>query len=341
MRHLLIVLSAVMLLAGGAHADSDSRFGLVLHGGAGTIKKENMTAEVEAEYRAKLEEALNTGYGVLESGGSSVDAVTATLNVLEDSPMFNAGKGAVFTAEGTNEMDASIMDGRDLNAGAVAGVKRIRNPIDLARLVMDESKHVMLSGEGAETFARQHGVETADADYFHTDHRWKQLKRVQDKEEKEGFEFDKEESRSALPLVDEDKFGTVGAAALDKDGNLAAGTSTGGMTNKRFGRIGDSPIVGAGTYANNKTAAISATGHGEYFIRANATYDISALMEYKGLSLKKAAEKVVKKKLVDMGGAGGVIAIDSEGNVAMPFNTAGMYRGFRLSDSETVVRIFR
>lgn len=319
-------------LTGQTQGQKEKRFKLVIHGGAGTILRSNMSPEREAAYRAALTEALQTGHAVLKRGGSSLDAIEATIKVLEDSPLFNAGKGAVFTSEGTNELDASIMDGATLKAGAVAGVKRIKNPISLARLVMEKSPHVMMVGEGAETFARQNGVEWVDPKYFYTEERWKQLQEAKRKE--------KQPKTSSL-TTDDKKFGTVGAVALDQNGNLAAGTSTGGMTNKKFGRVGDAPIIGAGTYANNATCAVSATGHGEYFIRSVVAHDIAALMEYRGLSLKEAADIVVMKKLVKLGGEGGVIAIDKDGNHAMPFNSPGMYRGFIDSDGKAVVEIYK
>lgn len=299
-------------LAEKAGAD-DKPFGLVLHGGAGNITKKNMDPEREKEYGEKLREALTAGYKILESNGTSLDAVEATIRILEDSPLFNAGKGAVFTAEGTNELDTSIMDGKTRNAGAAAGVKRIKNPISLARLIMERSPHVLLTGDGAEAFAKQQGIELVPRDYFYTEKRWKSLQKVKERE--------KSRKKS-------EKFGTVGCVALDKSGNLAAGTSTGGMTNKKFGRVGDSPIIGAGTFADNATCAVSATGHGEYFIRWSVAHDISALMAYKNLSLNDAADLVVMKKLKDVGGSGGIIAIDKNGNMAMPFNTPGMFRAY-------------
>jgi len=302
--------------------EQQSEFGIVIHGGAGGITRDGMTPEQDAAYREALRTALRAGYEILENGGSSLDAVEAAIRVMEDDSLFNAGRGAVFTSDGTNELDASIMDGKTLNAGAVAGVKRIKNPITLARLVMDESRHVMMAREGAEIYGEQYGIETVPEEYFFTNRRWETLQRVQEREEAE-------ENR-----------GTVGAAALDKDGNLAAGTSTGGMTNKRFGRIGDSPIIGAGTYANNNTCAVSATGHGEYFIRSVVAYDISAKMEYNGLSLQDAANEVIMEKLPDLGGYGGIIAIDTYGNVSMPFNTAGMNRGYVLDDGDIVVKLY-
>lgn len=314
-------------------------FGIVIHGGAGTILKENMTPELEKEYKETLEKAIRAGYAILNDGGSSNDAVQAAINIMEDSPLFNAGKGAVFTNAGNNELDASFMDGKSLNAGAVAGVTTVKNPINLARAVMEKSKHVMLSGPGAEYFARQQGLEIVDPSYFYTETRWKSLERAK---EKEKVELDHDGQAMFFdPMVKNAKFGTVGCAALDKNGNLAAGTSTGGMTNKRWGRVGDSPIIGAGTYANNNTCAVSATGWGEYFIRGVVAYDISALMEYKGLSLSDAAKEVIQKKLPAMGGDGGIVAIDGYGNIAMEFNTAGMYRAHMDREGKLTIGIYK
>ena len=309
-------------------APKEQQFGLVIHGGAGTILKSKMSTEKERAYRNALQSALERGYKILESGGSSLDAVEQVINLLEDDSLFNAGKGAVFTAEGTNELDASIMDGKTLNAGAVAGVKHIKNPISLARLVMEKSPHVMLAQDGAEAFAKRQGIPLVDEDYFYTQRRWESLQRRIEREK------EKQDSEN-------DSHGTVGCVALDKDGNLAAGTSTGGMTYKRFGRIGDSPVIGAGTYANNKTCAVSATGHGEYFIRNVVTHDISAMMAYKDISLEEAANKVIMEKLVELGGSGGVIAMDARGNIAMPFTTDGMYRGYYVAGDSPVVKIFK
>ena len=310
-----------------------AKFGLVVHGGAGYINQKTFSEEKKNQYISKLKEAIDKGSSVLSNGGTALDAVETVINILEDSPLFNAGKGAVFTAEGTNELDASIMEGKTLNAGAVAGVKHIKNPISLARLVMEKSPHVLLAGEGAEAFAEEQGIELVENKYFFTQDRWNYYQKV--KEER------KKKETAEIVFDSDQKFGTVGCVALDKNGNLAAGTSTGGMTFKRFGRIGDSPIIGAGTYANNNTCAISCTGHGEYFIRNVVAYDISALMEYKGLSLNKAAEKVVLDKLVKAGGDGGIIGIDKFGNIAMPFNTKSMFRGFSLDGQKPVVEIFK
>ncbi|WKN33206.1 isoaspartyl peptidase/L-asparaginase [Porifericola rhodea] len=299
---------------------------IAIHGGAGTIKRENMSPEREAEYRAKLEEALKAGHKILEEGGNSLDAVVAAIQIMEESPLFNAGKGAVFTNEGKNELDAAIMDGQSLQAGAVAGISTVKSPISAARAVMESSPHVMMIGKGAEQFAQEQGLEIVDPSYFYTDTRYEQLQRIKNTE-KQQLDHDGDNRQGLLDQKFPDrKFGTVGAVALDMDGNLAAATSTGGMTNKRYGRVGDVPIIGAGTYADNNSCAVSATGHGEYFIRSVVAYDIAALMKYKGLSLNDAASQVIKEKLVEMGGGGGVISIDAKGNIALPFNTAGMYR---------------
>lgn len=308
---------------------------IVIHGGAGTIKKENLSPELQKEYENKLKEALEAGYKILKNGGTSLDAVEATIKILEDSPLFNAGKGAVFTNKEKNELDASIMDGKTNQAGAVAGVTNVKNPISAARKVMENSKHVMMARDGAEEFAKAQGLEIVDSKYFYTERRYQSILKAKKKE--------KNKQKDQGNVSDEQgdyKFGTVGCVALDKNGNLAAGTSTGGMTNKKYGRVGDSPIIGAGTYANNKTCAVSATGHGEYFIRNVVAYDISALMEYKNLSVQEAANEVINNKLMSIGGSGGVIALDSEGNIAMPFNTAGMYRGYIDKEGNLVVKIF-
>ncbi|MFA3783618.1 isoaspartyl peptidase/L-asparaginase family protein [Melioribacteraceae bacterium 4301-Me] len=324
-----------------SYAQSNHKFGIALHGGAGTILKKYMTPEKEKAYHDKLQEALEKGYSILENGGSSLDAVEAAINIMEDSPLFNAGKGAVFTANGINELDASIMDGKTLKAGAVARVSHIKNPISLARMVMEKSPHVLLVGDGAEQFAKEHGVKLVDSKYFFTKERWDALQKIKEQEKKQ-----RQNKTGFLPKpiysepLDE-MFGTVGVVALDKNGNLAAGTSTGGMTNKLYGRVGDSPIIGAGTYANNRTCAVSGTGWGEFFIRLNVAKDISDLMEYKGMSLKDAADEVIMKKLPALGGDGGVIAIDKDGNIAMPFNTEGMYRAYHIEGSEPVIKFYK
>jgi L-asparaginase / beta-aspartyl-peptidase len=317
---------------------TDKIFALAIHGGAGTILKKNMTPELEKEYLNKLNEALEAGYDTLKKGGTSLDAIIVSIKIMEDSPLFNAGKGSVFTSDGKNEMDASIMNGKTLMAGSVAGVRIIKNPITAARCVMEKSEHVMLVGAGAEQFAKQCKCEFADTSYFFEKKRWDQLQKIK-KEERQNHP-------DTTGCINSDsnsdkKFGTVGVVALDKYGNLAAGTSTGGMTNKKYGRVGDSPIIGAGTYANNKTCAVSCTGHGEFFIRSVVAYDISALIEYKGLSLDDAANEVVMKKLVALGGEGGLIAIDIKGNISMPFNSAGMYRGYMKSEGKKEILIYK
>lgn len=333
----------LFLLAGHmsvAQARPDySKITLVLHGGAGTITRGNMTPEKEKAYTAQLNEALKTGFAILEKGGSSLDAVEATVRVMEDSPLFNAGKGAVFTNEGKNELDAAIMDGKTLKAGAVASVTTIKNPVSAARAVMEQSEHVMLIGAGAEKFAKEKGLEMVDPAYFRTETRYRQLQEIRDREKTE-LDHDGGSGSNENIFTEGHKFGTVGAVALDAYGNVAAATSTGGMTNKRYGRVGDVPIIGAGTYADNNTCAVSATGHGEYFIRSVVAHDIAALMDYKGMSLKEAADKVVMEKLVKRGGEGGVIAVDRNGNIAMPFNSAGMYRGY-IKKGESEVAIYK
>ncbi|MCX7551232.1 isoaspartyl peptidase/L-asparaginase family protein [Xanthomarina sp. F2636L] len=314
-----------------------NEFAIVIHGGAGTILKENMTKDDEAAYKLKLEEAVRVGYEILKNGGSSLDAVEQTIRIMENSPLFNAGKGAVFTNAGTNELDASIMDGKTLNAGASAGTKTVKNPISLARTVMEHSPHVMLAGHGADIFAQEQGLEIVDSTYFYTESRMNSLKRVKSHEENK-----KKVNKTAFydATIKDSKFGTVGCVALDKSGNLAAGTSTGGMTNKRWGRIGDAPIIGAGTYANNNTCAVSSTGWGEFFIRGMVAHDISALMEYKGLSLQEAARVVIQEKIPDLGGDGGIIAVDKNGNMVMEFNTAGMYRASINDKDELYIGIY-
>ncbi len=343
MKKITLFLFAVLMICFGCNNANESNpnamptkksteFGIVIHGGAGTILKENLSDSLEKAYHDKLTEALQAGYDVLKDGGSSQDAVVAAIMIMEDLPLFNAGKGAVYTNSGTNELDASFMEGKTLNAGAVGSLTIIKNPILAARAVMEKSDHVMLSGEGANEFSKLQGLETVENSYFGTERRFKALERAKSKGGGETL---------LLSEDDDYKHGTVGAAALDKDGNLAAGTSTGGTNNKKYGRIGDSPIIGAGTYANNKTCAVSCTGHGEYFIRYTVAYDVSAMMEYKGLSLADAGYEVVNKKLVDAGGTGGLIAIDSKGNIAMPFNTAGMYRGYVTDNGEIKTFIYK
>jgi beta-aspartyl-peptidase (threonine type) len=319
---------------------AEPRIRFVIHGGAGTILRNQMTPEREKAYRTALTEALMTGYDILKKGRPGLDAVEAAIRYMEDSPLFNAGKGAVFTSAGTNELDSSIMDGETLKAGAVAGLKHIKNPISLARMVMEKSKHVMMVSDGAEAFAKEQGVELVPASYFYTEERWQSLQREKaaEAEKNKAPKDKKQEKQHAAPL--EHEYGTVGAVALDHNGNLAAGTSTGGISNKKWGRVGDSPIIGAGTYANNRTCGISATGDGEYFIRSVVAHDISALMEYKGLPLKAAADAVIEK--VDkLGGKGGLIAIDKDGNIAYSFSSAGMYRGRVGADGQPIIEIYK
>lgn len=308
-----------------------SKFAIAIHGGAGTIDAAQMSPELEKAYRAGLETALAAGYRILEKGGSSTDAVVVAVCELENCPLFNAGKGSVFNHLGGHEMDASLMQGKDLMAGAVCGVRHIKNPVLLAKAVMLNSPHVMMAGEGAEAFARANGIESADDAYFYTEQRFRQWQEIKGSD---NYTLD----HSTDPNR---KMGTVGAVALDVHGNLAAATSTGGMTNKKFGRIGDSPVIGAGTYANNQTCAISCTGHGELFLRSVVAYDISCLMAYKGLSLQDACNTVVMDKLVNIGGEGGLVAMDALGNIEMPFNSSGMYRACAASDGRAFTGIYR
>ena len=333
-------LITLLMVATITSAQQKEKYVLVIHGGAGTILKKNMTPEKEAAYVAALTLALQTGYDQLKAGKGSLDAVEATIHVMEDSPLFNAGKGAVFTHEGKNELDAAIMDGKTLMAGAVAGVTTIRNPISAARAVMEKSEHVMMVGKGAEVFAKEAGLTIVDPSYFYTKERWDGLQKALAEDSVKTVLDHGNKKSMLLGTVSKDyKFGTVGAVALDNNGNLAAGTSTGGMTNKKYGRVGDAPIIGAGTYANNLTAGISCTGWGEFYIRAVVGHDISALMEYKHLSVAEAAQTVLDK-MQKLGGDGGLIALDARGNVTMPFNTAGMYRGTVTSEGKIKVQIY-
>jgi beta-aspartyl-peptidase (threonine type) len=346
MKKLLFILACVVLnktFAQNSPANLKDEYVLVIHGGAGTILKSQMTPAMEQAYTMSLDKALQTGKAILEKGGTALDAVEATVRVLEDDPLFNAGKGAVFTNEGKNELDAAIMDGRSLAAGSVAGVTTIRNPISAARAVMEKSPHVMMAGKGAEQFAGQQGLELVDPSYFRTDSRWKGLEKAmrQDSIDKLRKDSSRHGAHVKQPGNNDDKYGTVGAVALDRHGNLAAATSTGGMTNKKFGRIGDAPIIGAGTYANNSTAAISGTGWGEYYIRLVLAKTVSDMMEFGNRSLEDAANEMVMKKLPALGGDGGMIAVDKNGNIAMPFCTAGMYRGFIRNNGEKQIRIYK
>ncbi len=324
----LLVLIVLLVFSFNGKAQQKPDYVIVIHGGAGNISRQNLSAESEKAHLDKLNEALSVGEKILKEGGKGIDAVIKVIQILEESPLFNAGKGAVFNHEGINELDASIMDGQTLNAGAVTGITDVKSPIELAYRVMTNSNHVILSGKGASEFAKKEGLEMVDNKYFYTKERWDNLQKALENEKK---------NEKGI----KEKHGTVGCVVLDKYGNLAAGTSTGGMTNKRYGRIGDSPIIGAGTYANNATCAVSGTGHGEYFIRNVVAYSISAMMEYKGSSLAEATEYVINKKLKDMGGDGGLIAVDKDGNIAFPFNTSGMYRAYVKAGGERVVGVFK
>lgn len=325
---LLIVLAA---LGAAAPVAAKSPLTIVVHGGAGALSKGNYTPEEEAAYRAKLTEALEAGYAVLERGGSSLDAIEAAIVLMEDSPLFNAGKGAVFTRDGKIELDAAVMDGKTVAAGSVIGVKRVKNPIRLARAVMEKSEHVMFAREGAEAFAREQGIEFAPDKYFWTEKRWKQRQ--------DALKAEKAKKQSALPR--DFKYGTVGAIAIDQNGNLAAGTSTGGMNMKRWGRVGDAPIIGAGTYADNRSCAVSATGWGEYFIRLTVARDICAQVEYGGKSVRDAADNVIHQRLQALGGDGGVIVLAPNGDIAMPFNSEGMFRGVKRAGEPAKTAIYR
>jgi beta-aspartyl-peptidase (threonine type) len=324
-----VIVVGCLFNVAGALGDDSAPFSIAIHGGAGTIKPSNLSAEQEQQIRAVLKQARDEGYEILESGGSGLDAVIAAITILENSPHFNAGRGAVYTHEGTHELDASVMRGDTLAAGAVAGVQRVENPIVLARRVMEHSNHVLLSGTGAERFAQMQGISLVDNAIFDTEYRYHQLMKA------------KQASVPFNRLPTQFKVGTVGAVALDQQGNLFAGTSTGGMTNKRFGRIGDSPLIGAGTYADNQSCAVSATGHGEYFIRYQVASDICARVKYKGQTARDAADKVVHDVLINAGGTGGVIVVDTKGEVSMPFNTEGMYRASRTSTGEDLVLIYK
>src|SRR5664279_4431963 len=314
-----------------------TKISIAIHGGAGTIIKEDMTPELEQAYRVALQEALDAGYAVIENGGTAINAVKAAVVIMEDNALFNAGKGSVFTKKGLNEMDAAIMDGSNLDAGAIAGVRNIRNPIELAEEVMLHSGHVFLSGKGANDFAIKQGIKLEPDEFFFSQFRYDQWKAIRDSDN-----YSLDHTHQGLEeLIKDKKFGTVGAVACDMNGNIAAATSTGGMTNKKYGRIGDSPLIGCGTYANNKTCAISCTGHGEMFIRAVAAYDVSAIMEYKNYSLQQAMDKVVNNKLVKIKGEGGMIGVDANGNFALMFNSEGMYRGVKSSDGTDEVAIYK
>ncbi|KGL62548.1 isoaspartyl peptidase/L-asparaginase family protein [Polaribacter sp. Hel1_85] len=349
MKNYLLLFSLLILLGCKNESENSSKekkidikhneFAIIIHGGAGTILKKNMSDEKEVAYKAKLEEAIKVGHTILKNGGTSQNALMKTIQVMEESPLFNAGKGAVFTHEETNELDASFMDGKTLNAGAVAGVTNVKSPIELAIKVMTDSDHVMLSGKGASVFAKEKGLEIVDPSYFYTEKRFKSLQRIKNRNK---TELDHNDKKAAFYDADikNAKFGTVGCVALDKYGNIAAGTSTGGMTNKRWGRIGDAPIIGSGTYANNKTCGVSSTGWGEYFIRSQVAYDISAQIEYQQKTLKEATKDVIQNKLTKLGGTGGVVALDKNGNMSFEFNTTGMYRASMNDKDELIVKIY-
>ena len=336
----LTLVSTQFFIADLASAKDKPTFAIAIHGGAGTIDRSKMSPEKRLAYESALKHARDTGYAILAQGKSSQAAVIAAIQILENSPLFNAGKGAVYTFEGEHELDASIMNGKTLNAGAVSGVKTVKSPIALAESVMEKSVHVMLSGEGAEVFAKQQGLDIVENSYFNTEARYQSLLKAKKKLAEKEREL-KDFQAAHKTLNNEYKYGTVGAVALDKSGTITAGTSTGGMTAKRFGRIGDAPIIGAGTYANNDSCAVSATGHGEYFIRYHVAADICARMQYQGISLEKAADVVINDVLVKAGGSGGIIAIDTAGNVTMPFNSTGMYRASKSSNGDEFVGIFK
>jgi L-asparaginase / beta-aspartyl-peptidase len=334
MKKLLAAFAALAILTTGIAATAQDAAAppvtIVIHGGAGALAPGRYTPAKEAEFIAKLNEALDAGYAILEDGGAALDAVEAAIVTMEDSPLFNSAKGAVFTREGKNELDASVMDGATLNAGAITGVTTVKNPIRLAREVMENSVHVMFAGDGADKFAEQQGLEIVDPEYFYTEHRWKSYQ--------EALKREKEQKDSSISY--DYKFGTVGAVALDAGGNLAAGTSTGGMTLKSFGRVGDTPIIGAGTFADNKSCAVSSTGHGEYFIRLTIARDICAQVEYAGKSVEDAANDVIHNRLETLGGSGGVIVLGADGAFAMVFNTDGMFRGVKSANGVNTTAIY-
>lgn len=341
----VFLISALLFVACESNSDKKDTinkqepvsFAIVIHGGAGGIKREYFTEKQQEAYKEKLQEALEAGYKILEKGGISLDAIQAAIKVMENAPLFNAGKGSVYNSEGNQEMDAAIMDGKTLNSGAVAGVNHIKNPILAARVVMDSSKHVMLSGKGAEIMAKKYGIEMVDSSYFFTEKRLNQLRKIQ---EKEKTQLDNTTYLIENELIDDHKHGTVGAVAIDKNGNIAAGTSTGGMTNKKYGRIGDVPIIGAGTYANNLTCGISATGTGEYFIRTVAAHEVSNLIQYKGLNPSDALHEVLFNQIGPLGGEGGMILLDKNGDVFWDFNSTGMFRAYKKSNGENKVEMF-
>jgi len=315
----------------------EPQFSIVIHGGAGGINRDHFSTAQEEVYKSKLKESLDAGYLVLEQGGSSISAIQASITVLENSPLFNAGKGAVFNSEGKQEMDASIMNGYTLNTGAVAGINHVKNPILAANIVLDSSKHVLLSGKGAEILLKKYGTQMVPSSYFYTDKRFHQLQKIQGKD---SITLDHTAFLIKKSLIDDHKYGTVGAVAMDKNGTIAAGTSTGGMTNKKYGRIGDSPIIGAGTYANNTTCGISSTGTGEYFIRTVAAHEVSSIIKYTKASPTKALHEVIFNQIEPLGGSGGMILIDKNGDVYWDFNTTGMFRGYKKSNGESIIELF-
>jgi beta-aspartyl-peptidase (threonine type) len=345
MRYLLIILKLFVVTHAFTQTGVNAKdnYILVIHGGAGTIVKSQMTPAIEKAYTDALATALRKGYELLKNGASALDAVEAAVRTMEDDPLFNAGKGAVFTNEGRNELDAAIMDGRTRAAGAVAGITTVKNPISAARAVMEKSNHVMMIGPGAEKFAATAGLEIVDPSYFRTESRWRGLERARQADSLKTIRDHADTSKKTSFRFEnrDDKFGTVGAVALDRSGNLAAATSTGGMTNKKFGRVGDVPVIGAGTYANNKTCAVSCTGYGEYFIRLVMSKTVSDMMEFGKISLKAAAHEMIMKQLPQMGGDGGLIAVDRNGNYTMPFNTSGMYRGVIKADGKMEIKIYK
>lgn len=316
---------------------SEKKYAIVIHGGAGGIKREAINEQQQKKYENKLNEALSAGYAILNNGGTSLDAVQKAITIMEDSPLFNAGKGAVYNSEGRQEMDASIMDGKTLNSGAIAGVSHIKNPILAAKIVMDSSKHVLLSGKGAEVLAKKYGVILVDSTYFFSEKRLQQLKRVQLKETQE---LEDVALLQGNPFFNDHKYGTVGAVAIDKQGNIAAGTSTGGLTNKRYGRIGDSPIIGAGTYANNQICGVSSTGTGEFFIRTVAAHEVSSIIKYQRKSPKEALHEVIFNQIGKLNGKGGMILLDKNGDAYWDFNTLGMFRAYKNSKGTTIIKMF-
>lgn len=341
MKYYISVLIVSVFLFGCSKSEvkieESTPFAIVIHGGSGNISLENLSETKQTEYKAMLKKALNRGYEILQQGGSSIDAVQQTIIILEDSPLFNAGRGSVFDSDGNNSMDSSIMDGKTLNSGACAGVTNVKNPILLARKVMDNTKHVLLSGKGAEIFAEQNDLSFKNDAYFYTKRQADYLLRVQKTERLKKLQIS---DTISLPKESMSKYGTVGCVALDKNGNIAAGTSTGGLVNKKYGRIGDSPLIGAGTYANNSTCGVSCTGVGEYFIRTLAAHEVSSLIKYKKLSIKEAVKIVIYRDIDSLGGHGGIIALDNKGNIAWNFNTKGMFRAYKKSTGENELKIF-